>query len=97
MAAFSVFHTTASLFGVLLNLELTADLALLDTTYSWAWNLLGYFALLVVTEGHNMRNCCFICPRNGKKAYFLPSVFSSQRLRVFAVKPIPESRLLVEK
>lgn len=94
VAAFSAFPTTASFFGVLLNLELTADLPLLDTTHSWEWNLLGSFALLIVAEGHNTRKCCFLCPRNGEKSFF-PSqcvlyVFSSQRLQVFAVRPIPE-------
>lgn len=55
MADCSILHTTANLFGVLLNLESTADLTLLDTTYSWEWNLLGSFTLLVVVEGHNAR------------------------------------------
>lgn len=35
MAAFSVFHMSACLFGVLLNFELIAELTLLDTIYIW--------------------------------------------------------------
>lgn len=45
MTVFSVFHTTASLFGALLDLELPADLTVPDTTYSWEWNLPGYFSV----------------------------------------------------
>lgn len=55
MAAFSVFCTLASLFGVLLNFELIAEITLLDTIYIWERNFLNSLDLLVVVEAHDIR------------------------------------------